>query len=51
MEKSLQRDKLRDSELASIRPDRDNEIHGNSAALLVFRTGKVAGGDAGVTHV
>lgn len=51
VERSLQRDKLRHSELASIRPDKDNEIHGNSTALLVFRTGKVARGYGMVTHV
>lgn len=50
-ETSLPRDKLRHSELASIRPDKDNEIHGNSTALLVFRTVKVARGDGLVTHV
>lgn len=50
-ERSLRRDKLRHSELASIRPDKDNEIHGISTALLVFRTGKVARGYGMVTHV
>lgn len=45
------RDKLRHTKWASIHPDKDNDIHGNSTALLVFRMGKVARGDGLVTHV
>lgn len=51
VERSLQRGTLRRSELASIRPDKDNEIHGNPTALLVFRTGKVGKRDGLVTRV
>lgn len=49
--RNLQSDRLRRGEWASVYPDKDNEIHGNSTALLVFGIGKAARGDGVVTHV